>query len=118
MDQIMDDDTPTTTGSGCNIIGLSILLLGTLSVIPNPVHSSRIADDGPQVYRRSWQPTVVRHSVHELGAPDPFNRYAPRNERETNSDLSESDAHSPSIGDLILVFVRIALAIVGAALFI
>lgn len=34
MDQKMDDDKPTTARSGCNIICLSLLLLGVLTAIP------------------------------------------------------------------------------------
>ena len=30
----MDDDAPTTAGSGCNTIGLSILMLCALTVMP------------------------------------------------------------------------------------
>ena len=84
-----EDDTPTTAGSGCNIIGVSILMLGSLAFIPKYG-----AKPSPEVY------TTRTGMVRTRRLPE------------------EDIPRTATIGDLFLAFFGMALAIVGTALLI
>ena len=95
----MDDDTPTTAGSGCNIIGLSILMFGVLTIIPKSGFNS--AESPERVDVRGMRSRM---------------EYTPQSRamRPGQEDIPRS----ATFGDLILAFFCIALAIVASALFI